>query len=111
MSTTGKREHKGFFKVPSLRNIAVTSPYMHDGRFATLEDVINHSLFRTNIITSSSRHILKSEFNPILLSGLLLAYLANAVSRNALGHFFSRAIFEDHRNPIKILEKRHFAFG
>ena len=74
-----------------------------------LEDVINHSLFRTNIITSSSSHILKSEFNPILLSGLLLAYLANAVSRNALGHFFSRAIFEDHRNPIKILEKRHFA--
>lgn len=30
------------FKVPSLRNIAVTQPYMHDGRFATLEAVIDH---------------------------------------------------------------------
>lgn len=30
------------FKVTSLRNIAVTSPYMHDGRFNTLEEVIDH---------------------------------------------------------------------
>ncbi|MEZ4985278.1 MAG: hypothetical protein R2795_09620 [Saprospiraceae bacterium] len=29
------------FKVPVLRNIALTAPYMHDGRFATLEDVID----------------------------------------------------------------------
>lgn len=34
--------HRGFFKVPSLRNIAVTAPYMHDGRFATLEAVLDH---------------------------------------------------------------------
>lgn len=30
------------FKVPSLRNIALTAPYMHDGRFKTLEEVIEH---------------------------------------------------------------------
>ena len=30
------------FKVQSLRNIAVTAPYMHDGRFGTLEGVLNH---------------------------------------------------------------------
>lgn len=30
------------FSTPSLRNIALTAPYMHDGRFATLEEVINH---------------------------------------------------------------------
>ncbi len=30
------------FVVPSLRNVAVTGPYMHDGRFATLEDVVEH---------------------------------------------------------------------
>lgn len=30
------------FKVPTLRNIALTAPYMHDGRLKTLEDVINH---------------------------------------------------------------------
>jgi len=32
----------GTFKAPSLLNIAVTGPYMHDGRFTTLEQVINH---------------------------------------------------------------------
>ncbi len=30
------------FKVPSLRNVEVTRPYMHDGRFRTLEDVLEH---------------------------------------------------------------------
>jgi len=33
---------KGQFKVPMLRNIALTGPYMHDGRFATLEQVVEH---------------------------------------------------------------------
>ena len=33
---------KGKFKPPSLRNIAVTAPYMHDGSIATLEEVIDH---------------------------------------------------------------------
>jgi cytochrome c peroxidase len=32
----------GQFKSPSLRNVEFTAPYMHDGRFATLEDVIDH---------------------------------------------------------------------
>jgi len=34
--------HRGLFKAPTLRNIAVTSPYMHDGRFETLEEVLAH---------------------------------------------------------------------
>ena len=32
----------GKFKIPSLRNLDLTAPYMHDGRFATLMEVINH---------------------------------------------------------------------
>lgn len=32
----------GRFRAPTLRNVAVTSPYMHDGRFATLDAVIDH---------------------------------------------------------------------
>ena len=32
----------GKFKIPSLRNIALTGPYMHDGRFQTLEEVVDH---------------------------------------------------------------------
>ncbi len=39
---TGLDQDYGLFKVPSLRNIALTAPYMHDGRFATLEEVIDH---------------------------------------------------------------------
>jgi cytochrome c peroxidase len=41
--TTTKREgDRGKFAVPSLRNVAVTAPYMHDGRFRTLEEVVEH---------------------------------------------------------------------
>ena len=32
----------GHFKSPSLRNVEVTGPYMHDGRFATLDAVLDH---------------------------------------------------------------------
>lgn len=39
---TRKESDFGKFRAASLRNIAVTSPYMHDGRFARLEDVIGH---------------------------------------------------------------------
>ncbi|MEM7334451.1 MAG: cytochrome c peroxidase [Chloroflexota bacterium] len=37
---TGNGQEDGAFKVGSLRNIALTAPYMHDGRFQTLEEVI-----------------------------------------------------------------------
>jgi cytochrome c peroxidase len=33
---------KGAWRTPSLRNVAMTAPYMHDGRYATLEEVIAH---------------------------------------------------------------------
>lgn len=39
---TEKEEDKFKFKVPSLRNIELTSPYMHDARFLTLEEVLDH---------------------------------------------------------------------
>ncbi len=39
---TGKPADRAKFIVPSLRNVARTAPYMHDGRFATLEEVIDH---------------------------------------------------------------------
>lgn len=38
---TGLESQKGSFKVPTLRNVALTAPYMHDGRFASLNDVID----------------------------------------------------------------------
>jgi cytochrome c peroxidase len=39
---TGKPEDMGRFKVPTLRNIALTAPYMHDGSIDTLEEVLDH---------------------------------------------------------------------
>lgn len=39
---THRPEDIGKFRTPSLRNIAVTAPYMHDGSLATLEQVIDH---------------------------------------------------------------------
>ena len=39
---TNNAADDGKFRVPSLRNVAVTPPYMHDGRFNTLLDVLNH---------------------------------------------------------------------
>ncbi|MCH2587556.1 MAG: c-type cytochrome [Planctomycetales bacterium] len=39
---TGKASDKGSFKTPTLREIEHTGPYMHDGRFKTLEQVVEH---------------------------------------------------------------------
>jgi cytochrome c peroxidase len=38
---TGRAADMGKWKVPSLRNLAFTAPYMHDGRFATLAEVLD----------------------------------------------------------------------
>jgi len=52
------------FKVPSLRNVELTAPYMHDGRFFTLDDVLNHY----------SRGVVQSEtLDPILSKGISLS--------------------------------------
>ncbi len=42
MLITEQARDRGKFKVPSLRNIALTAPYMHDGSLATLEEVVEH---------------------------------------------------------------------
>ena len=55
---TENENDKRKFKVPSLRNLSFTYPYMHDGRFMTLQEVINH-------YTSGIEHseTLSSQFN------------------------------------------------
>jgi len=57
---TGRATDRAKFKTPSLRNIAATAPYMHDGRFATLEDVVlhyDHGLVRTsNLDPNLAKH-------------------------------------------------------
>jgi cytochrome c peroxidase len=40
------------FKVPSLRNVEMTAPYMHDGRFGSLESVLNH--YSSGVVQSNT---------------------------------------------------------
>ncbi len=65
-SATGTRhvalEHRNFgeFKTPSLRNLALTAPYMHNGRLATLRDVVDHySTISPDRLHSDGEAILK----------------------------------------------------
>jgi cytochrome c peroxidase len=41
-AVTGRTEDEGRFRPPSLRNVALTAPYFHDGSAATLDDVLDH---------------------------------------------------------------------
>lgn len=60
---TGQAYDKGRFRVATLRNIALTAPYMHDGRFPDLESVIDHY----------SEHVVHSgTLSPFLQQPLLL---------------------------------------
>ena len=51
-NVTGNPQDSGLFRTPTLRNVALSAPYMHDGRFATLEEVIDH--YNTGGVPSST---------------------------------------------------------
>jgi cytochrome c peroxidase len=57
MRITGNREDSLKFKVPSLRNIMLTLPYMHDGRFWTLNEVYDH-YNKKNPLSNAERGLL-----------------------------------------------------
>ncbi len=61
---TQNENDKRKFKVPSLRNLSYTHPYMHDGRFMTLKEVVNH--YTSGI--EKSKTLSTNLKNPILLT-------------------------------------------
>ncbi len=61
---TRRPEDRYKFKVPSLRNVAVTRPYMHDGRFFSLDAVLEH--YRTGISVSPTT-------DPMLIGGIAMS--------------------------------------
>jgi cytochrome c peroxidase len=63
MRVTGKKEDSLKFKVPTLRNTYISSNYMHDGRFGTLQQCIIH--YRTNVQASAT-------LDPLLTNGITL---------------------------------------
>ena len=42
MRLTNNSEDEALFKVPTLRNVTLTGPYMHDGSMRSLQEVVNH---------------------------------------------------------------------
>ena len=63
MRITGKKEDSLKFKVPTLRNTYISSNYMHDGRFNTLAQCLNH--YRTGVQQSAT-------LDPLLTNGITL---------------------------------------
>lgn len=75
-AVTGNPADRGKFKTPSLRNIAVTGPYMHDGRFETLEEVLahyNHGIKRSETLSPLILEADNSTSDPIAALGLNLS--------------------------------------
>ena len=62
-NVTNNPSDKGKFKIPTFRNIALTSPYMHDGRFLTLEEVLEH--YNEHVQDSPTLDILMNASNKI----------------------------------------------
>jgi cytochrome c peroxidase len=63
MRITGKKEDSLKFKVPTLRNTYVSENYMHDGRFNTIAQCLNH--YRTEVQQSAT-------LDPLLTGGIPL---------------------------------------
>jgi len=61
---TSRAEDEGAFRTPTLRNVAVTAPYMHDGSLSTLEAVIqrHYAVKGHGALTSNGPNPLRSEF-------------------------------------------------
>jgi len=76
---TGDPNDNGKFRSPSLRNLSFTAPYMHDGRFATLEEVIDHYSEGIQISSTLDPLIKKADQGGVQLSASdkadLLAFL------------------------------------
>lgn len=88
--STGNMGHRGKFKSPSLRNIEVTAPYMHDGRFDTLSQVIEHYSSGIAAHPTLQGSLRDSEGNPVrynfsaIEQAQLLAFLATLTDESLL---------------------------
>ena len=79
---TGQASDMGRFRAPSLRNIAVTAPYMHDGSIATLDAVLDHYAAGGRTIASGP-HAGVGRNNP-LKSSFLPGFTLSSAERSDL---------------------------
>lgn len=80
-------EDEGKFRAPTLRNIALTAPYMHDGSIATLDEVIDHYA-RGGRLIDSGPNAGDGALNPNR-SGLINGFVITAEERLDLIEFFN----------------------
>jgi cytochrome c peroxidase len=95
---TQKEIDRGRFRVPSLRNVEVTAPYMHDGSIATLENVLEHYMAGGRNITEGP-NTGDGRKNPNK-SNLVRAFALDAGEREALLAFLKSLTDQEFlRNP------------
>lgn len=94
---TGNPQDDGRFKSPSLNNVALTAPYMHDGRFKTLEEVVEHynsgvkmhpnldpRLFQPNTMPPMPRRLNLTQAQSAALVAFLHTLTDEAVSKESM---------------------------
>ena len=107
---TGRPEDMGRFRAPSLRNVAVTAPYMHDGSIATLDEVIDHYAAGGRTIASGPNAGV-GRTNP-LKSSFVPGFTLTAAERADLIAFLTSLTDEEflrdprHANPWLLKEAR-----
>lgn len=102
-SWSGAPNDIGVFKIPSLRNIDLTAPYMHDGRFKTLEEVVNH--YNSGIKSHPNldwRLVDVSEFDDDLTSLLELGLDPVILVQDEDEDPAIEALFQNQRLPIRM---------
>jgi cytochrome c peroxidase len=104
MGITGKPEDSLKFKVPSLRNIAKTAPYMHDGRLYTLSQVIEHYRDKMNNQQPTIDKLLQNKMMITKQEKIdLLSFLYALTDEEMTGN----KRFEDPQSGNKIFIHRH----
>jgi len=95
MKITGRKEDSLKFRVPSLRNAAITHPYGHDGRFFSLMNVFEH--YRKNrVLTPNTDTLLR---NPIPLSNFEIGQLTAFINTLTDTSFLKDPLFAPRATP------------
>lgn len=93
-AVTGRRTDNGKFRAPSLRNIALNAPYMHNGSLQTLEDVVDHyssgGHWAENVNVQSINHLSLNDYEKKALTAFLHTFTDTT--------YYGR---EDFRNPFR----------
>ncbi len=96
---TGRAQDMGRFKAPSLRNVELTAPYMHDGSIATLEEAVDHYERGGRLIPDGplAGDGAKNPFKDPLITGLTLTSRDKADLVAFLKSLTDRAVTKDPR--------------